>query len=558
MSHYRRIFLGLLLLWPLPGRAAEANLILKNGRVWTADPANPWAEAIAIRGNRILAAGGNQEVAALAGPNAQVIDLGGRLTIPGFNDAHVHFLSGSLRLGELDLDGACSAVEIQKRLQQFGAAHPNDPWIIGFGWEHSCFSGGALPSREDLDAAVKDRPVFLGSSDDRAACVNTRALQLAGITNRTKVAGAGQIAIDAKTGEPSGCLTDSAIGLVRRIIPDGGHEKKIAALEQGLKLAASLGITSFEDGGGDAETVSLFDDLARQHKLTARVEIAMAMMPQTNPEAIDHFLDLKEEYHNSLLHVGSVDFVLDGTVESHSASLLEPYSDLPGNAGHLAWSSEAFGTLVSLCDSVGLQVIAEAHGDRAVRMAIDAYENARKVNGIHDSRFRIERTELVASADLPRLARLGVIAPVRPIPVDAGALDRWNKAVGAQRLNYSFPWRSLRQAGVRLAFSSDWPATTLDPIRGIYNTVTRETTDGKPVGGWTPEQRISVDTALRAYTINGAYASFEERQKGELKAGRLADIVVLSQNLFTADLANLWKAKVDITIFDGKAIFNRQ
>jgi len=557
MSHYRRIFLGLLLLWPLPGRAAEANLILKNGRVWTADPANPWAEALAIRGNRVLAAGGNQEVAALAGPNAQVIDLGGRLTIPGFNDSHVHFLSGSLRLGELDLDGACSAAEIQKRTQQFAAAHSKDPWIVGFDWDRSCLSGKP-PSREDLDAAVKDRPVFLTSTDERTACVNTKALQLAGITNRTKVIGLGQIAIDPKTGEPAGCLTDGAIGPVRRIIPDGGRERKIAALEQGLKLAASLGVTSFEDGGGDAETVSLFDDLARQHKLTARVGIAMAVTPQTSPEAMDHFLDLKEEYHNSLLHVGSVDFVLDGTVESHSAALLEPYSDLPGNAGRLAWSSDAFGALVSLCDSVGLQVITEAHGDRAVRVAIDAYENARKANGIHDSRFRIERAELIAPSDLPRLARLGVITPVRPIPLDAGALDRWNKVVGPQRLNYSFPWRSLRQAGVRLAFSSDWPVMTLDPIRGIYNAVTRETTDGKPAGGWTPEQRINVDTAVRAYTINGAYASFEERQKGELKAGRLADIAVLSQNLFTADPANLWKAKVDITIFDGKVIFHRQ
>ena len=490
MSHYRKLFLYALWICPALLAGADANLILKNGRIWTGDPANPWAEALAIHGNRIVAVGDNLPVAALATPDAHVIDLGGRLAIPGFNDAHVHFLNGALSLLETDLAGACTISEMQKRFRDFAAAHPKDPWITGSGLDPSCFPDAKPPTREDLDAAVRDRPVFLRANDRRTSWSNSKALQLAG-----------------------------APALVRRMIPEPTREKKLAALEQGLRLAASLGITSIQNAVGDAELVSLFDELERQHKLTLRASIAMSVSPQTPLDAIEQFIELKRNHHSPHVRVGGVNFVLDGGLQSHAAAMLEPSADASAKP---LWEQEDYDRLVSLCDSGGLQIQSHAVGDRAVRMALDAYENARRVNGVHDARYRVEHLEAIAPADVARFARLGVLASMEPIRGDPERMEK---------------------AGARLVFSSDWPSNvSFDPIRGLQN----------PVKG------LSMDTAVRAYTANGAYASFEEKIKGELKQGMLADIAVLSQDLFTIDPAKIHQTKVDITIMDGQVVFTRQ
>ncbi len=560
MIHYRNLFLyiaGLLL--PVHLLAAEADLILKNGRVWTGDADNPWAEAVAIRGARILAVGNNQPVADLAGPQAKVIDLRGRLAIPGFNDANTHFLSGSMEMAEVDLNGACGVAEMQRRVGDWAAAHPKEPWIAGAGWRFECFPDRALPVKQDLDAVVKDRPVYLRSWDGHTAWVNSKALQLAGINAHTRFAGFGQIVFDAKTGEPTGCLKEGAQALVRKAMPEAPRERKLAALEQGMKVAASFGITSVENAIGDGDLLSQFDDLDKQKKLTLRVNVALSVSPSAPADAMDRFLEWKRTYRSPRLRAGALKFVLDGAIESHTAAMLAPYSDGSNTAGKPAWMQDAYENMVALADSAGFQILTHAVGDRAVRMALDAYEYARKENGPHDARFRIEHIETVSPIDASRFAKLGVLASMQPIQADPGMIDGWSKAVGPERLKLAFPWRSLELAGAKLIFSSGWPAAiAFDPIRGIHNAVNRETTDGKPPGGWVPAQRVSVETAVRAYTESGAFASFDEKQKGKLKEGMLADIAVLSQDLFRIPPADIYKTQVEITIFDGKVIFTRE
>ncbi len=560
MSHYRNALRDILLLALLflPLAASEPDLILKNGRIWTGDTSQPWADAVAIRKNRIVAIGDNLQVAATAGPNTRVVDLNGRLTIPGFDDAHTHVIHGALRLLRADLAGSCTVADMQKRIRDFAAAHPKDPWIVGSGWAYSCFPNHALPTRSDLDAAVSDRPAYITAEDGHTAWVNSKALQLAGINKATKYTGTGRIVTDA-AGEPTGALSGGAMALVRKLVPDITHDRKLAALEQAIHTLSSLGVTSIENAGGDDETVTLLQELERQHKLNVRVTVYMSVSPQSTPDVIDHVIELRQASRETMVHIAGVDVVLDGQIEAHSAALLEPYSDAAGVNAKPLWSQEALNEMVALCDSGGLQISEHAVGDRAVRMALDGYEYARRVNEVHDSRFRIEQAETIAPPDIARFAHLNVIASMIPVHADPGAMDPWSRAVGPERLKLAFPWHSLEQAGARLVFGTDWPgAVSPDPIRGIHIAVNRQTVDGLPKDGWVPAQRIGVEDALRAWTVNGAYASFSNRNGGKLRLGMLADIVVLSEDLLEVPPSQIWKAHVDITVFDGHIIYTRQ
>lgn len=542
----------------LPLAASEPDLILKDGRIWTGDASQPWADAVAIRRNRIVAVGDNFQVAATAGPHTRVIDLNGRLTIPGFDDAHTHLVRGALRLLHVDLGGACNIGDMQKRIRDFAAAHPKDPWIVGGGWAYSCFPNHALPTRGDLDAAVKDRPAYLTAEDGHTAWVNTKALQLAGITKAMKYTGPGHIATDA-AGEPSGALSGGAVALVHKLVPEVPREHKLAALEQAVRMLSSLGVTSIENAGGDDETLALLEELERQHKLSVRVAVYMSVSPQGTPDVIDRILELRQASREPHVRIAGVDVVLDGRIEAHSAALLEPYSDAAGVTGKVMWSQEAFNEMATLCDSGGLQMSTHAVGDRAVHMALDGYEYARRVNESHDSRFRIEHAETIAPGDIARFARLGVVASMIPVHADPGVVDAWSRAVGPERLKLAFAWHSLEQAGARLVFGSDWPsAISADPIRGIHAAVNRQTVDGSPRDGWVPAQRIEVEDALRAWTVNGAYASFDNRACGKLRPGMAADIVVLSQDLFEIPPSQIGKTHVDMTVFDGQVVYTRQ
>lgn len=540
----------------LAGQLAAASLAVVNARVWTADPAKPWAEAVLIDGSRIVAAGSQAEIASLKSAATRIIDAGGRLVTPGLNDAHIHFLSGSLGLQNIDLTGICTLESMQRKVAEYARAHPEKAWITGRGWEYFCFPGQRLPRKEDLDAVVKDRPVYLIAYDGHTGWVNSKALELADINKATKYDTFGEIVKNAQNGEPTGCLKENAQQLVRRRVPQPSREEKLNALRQGMKLAASLGLTSFQNASGDEEELSLYEELLRKGELTARASLAMSIAQGTPLRRAAEVAALKAKHRGPMLAVRAVKLMIDGVIESYTAAMLEPYADGGGALGDAAWPDAEFRAMVSALDQRGIQIYTHAIGDKGVRITLDAYLAAKRKNKTSGRRHRVEHIETVSPADLPRFASEGVIASMQPIHADPSGVEQWSKAVGPARLPLAFAWRAIERAGARLVFSSDWPASiSVNPIRGIHNAVNRRTIGGKPESGWIPEQRVSLESALRAYTSGAAYASLEEAIKGMIRPGMLADLVVWSQDLFRIDPIRIHETRPVWTIFDGRIIY---
>jgi predicted amidohydrolase YtcJ len=553
MSLYYSGGLRLILIFMIVCRAyaADADLVLRNGRLWTGDPKNPWAEALAIEDGKIIEVSSNEAIAKRIGSATQVIDLGGRLAAPGFNDAHTHFLNGSLGLYQVDLFNAGSLEEMQRRIAAFAKSHPDEKWITGAGWEYGWLPRQRLPTKEDIDKVVADRPVYLKAFDGHTGWVNSAALAAADVNGATKFEGFGEIVKDAD-GRPTGVFKENAQNLVRGVIPTPSRERQIAALIEGQKLAARLGITSIQNASGSLEELSLWEELLEHNELTMRVRAALSIAPGDDFKIMEEFAERSRRLTGNLLRAGAVKFIMDGVVESHTAAMLDPYADQPKTSGSPEWTQEQFDAAVARAAKLGLQAYTHAIGDRAVRMALDGYERA----GTAGRRFRIEHIETVAPADLPRFAKLGVIPSMQPIHADPESADPWERAVGIKRLATAFAWRDFEKSGAMLTFSSDWPAAiSVDPIRGLHCAVTRETIEGDPVGGWLPAQKVDLETALRDYTARGAYASFEENAKGQLKAGMLADVVVFSQDLFRIPKSQIYKARIVLTLVDGKSVF---
>ncbi len=533
------------MLWCLLLFLADADLVLTNGRIWTGRIDQPWAEAVSIQGNIIREVGSSQAIAKSIGKSTKVIDLGGRFAMPGFNDAHVHFLGTALRVYEVDLNGARSLAAMQQRIRDFARTHPDDSWITGGGWEYSYLPGN-LPTRQQLDAAVKDRPVWMRSYDGHTGWANSKALELAGVTRASQVSGIGEIVRDS-TGEPTGVVKEGAMSLASKTIPEVSRARKLAALRQELHEASSLGITSIQTASGSRDELSLYEELRQE--LTLRVAMAISVGSKA---------DLKPARRDPLLHASAIKIFMDGVVETHTAAMLDAYSDLPSTSGKPNYSQEQLNDIVAQSDREGWQVLTHAIGDRAVRMTLNAYEEALRRNGPHDARFRIEHIETVAAADIPRFAKLGVLASMMPIHADPETPDVWSNAIGPDRTSRGFAWKTLQQAGARLVFSSDFPASiSLDPIFGIHAAVTRQTVEGKPPGGWFPEQRVSLETALHGYTTAAAYASFEEKTKGAIAPGMLADMVVLTGDLFKIDPAQIPASRAWMTVFDGRIVYRQ-
>lgn len=542
--------------------APPADLVLLDGRIWTGGSATSFAEAVAISGQKIQEVGTTRQVRRLIGPATRVIHLNRRLVLPGFNDSHLHFLSGSLGLTRVDLTGCRSIAEMLARVTAFARQNPAAPWITGRGWEYTYFPGG-LPTKSFLDGIVSDRPVFLSAYDGHSGWANSKALELAGIDRHTTFEGFGEI-VRNEAGEPTGALKEGAQRLVTAKIPEPTREQKLAALRQGLTLAASLGITSLQNASGSPDEFSLYEELDARGELSVRFGMAFSAGEKTGEEAIARFVDLKRKYDgHPQLRAASIKFVLDGVIESHTAAMIERYSDLPATSGapfgELALTAEGYRSRVARLDQLGFQILTHAIGDRAVREALRAYEltqSAGPNGGRLGARHRIEHIETLAPEDLKRFIRLGVIASMQPIHADPGTVDVWSRAVGPERLPMAFPWASLRRDGATLAFGSDWPACiSLDPLRGVHNAVNRRTTDGQPSGGWIPAQRVSLVETLRAYTEAAAWASFEEGIKGRIAPGMLADLVVLSQDLFRIDPLRIHQTRVLLTIFDGRVVY---
>lgn len=539
-----------------------ADLVMLGGRLWTGGITAKFAEALAIRGGMIVQVGSDAEARRLIGPATKVIELKKRLVLPGFSDAHIHFLSGSTGLAEVDLTGAPTVAAMLERITAWAKANPDAPWIRGRGWEYARFPGG-LPTKSYLDAVVRDRPVFLSAYDGHSGWVNSKALEMAGIDRQTRFEGFGEIVRNA-SGEPTGALKEGAQRLVSRLIPELTREQKLAALRKGIELASSLGITSMHNASGSPEEFSLYEELDRRGELPLRFTMAFSVSERMTAEAIARIDDLRRRYaEHPRLRASSVKFVLDGVIESHTAAMIDRYSDLPPDAplpyGELSMTAPGYREMVARLDSLGFQICTHAIGDRAVREALKAYELAQAASRRAGARHRIEHIETISAEDLGRFAPLGVVASMQPIHADPGTIDVWSRAVGPERLPLAFAWDSIRRSRAILAFGSDWPACiSLDPIRGIHNAVNRRTVDGRPRDGWVPAQRVSLPETLLAYTEASAYASLDESRRGRIAPGMLADLIVLSQDLFAIRPAKIHQTEVAMTIFDGRIIYRRQ
>lgn len=534
----------------------HADLILTHGRIYTVEEGQPWADAVAIRGDKILAVGSEAELNHFRGPRTKTIDLRGRFAMPGMIDSHLHFRGGSLALEQVNLDGAYSMAEMKQRVREYAGAHPEKKWIVGRGWLYTSFAPGGLPDKRQLDEWVSDRPAILEAYDGHTNWANSRALAAAHITRDTPDPPGGMIVKHPATGEPTGALKEAAGDLVTKLLPKPTRAEALAALRKGLKLAARSGLTSVVNADGSLDDLALFEALRSRGELTLRIYMAMNLAPTTTGKEIADFEKARKLYRGPWVRAGVIKGFMDGVIESHTAAMLEPYADDPELNGKPNFTQKEIDRLVTELDRRGFQVMLHAIGDGGIRMALNAYENALKANGPRDRRFRIEHIESISPVDIPRFAGLGVIASFQPYHCypEPNLVGIWARNVGHERLPYSFAWNDIRRHGARLAFGSDWPVVSLSPWIGLQNAVTRQTDDGQPPGGWVGAQRVTLPQAIRAYTLDAAYAEFEDRRKGSLRPGKLADIIVLSQNPFEISPLKIRETKVLLTIVGGRIV----
>jgi predicted amidohydrolase YtcJ len=535
-----------------------ADVIVIHGRVYTENVKQPWAQAIAIRGEKIVSVGDEADIERMRGMGTKVIDAGGKLVLPGFVDCHIHFLEGSLNLDRVNLEGAKNATDIQDRLSKYAATHPGNGWILGSGWNYAMFGEDKLPNKKYLDELFPDRPVFLNGFDGHTSWANSKALALADITKDLPDPSNGEIVHDPKTGEPTGALKESASQLVEKILPVPTRAEKVTALRAGLRWANQNGLTRVHSAGGDFEVFDLFDELRRQRQLPVRMYIAYFLdPPELRPQDIAAIEGARKRYNDEWLSGGAVKMMLDGVVESHTAAMLDPYTDDPSTKGKLFWEPEKYKSAVTELDKHGLQLFTHAIGDNAVRTALDAYESAAKANHGKDRRPRIEHIETIAAADIARFGQLGVVASMQPLHAYPGdnVLKVWAGNIGPDRASRGFVWHDIAAGGGRLAFGSDWNVVTLNPWQGLQTAVTRQTTEGKPDGGWLPQQRVTLAQAVEAYTLGAAFAGHREKTEGSLEEGKLADLIIVSQNIFEINPRRIADTNVVLTMVGGRVVY---
>jgi predicted amidohydrolase YtcJ len=534
-----------------------ADTIISNARIYTVSTKQPWAQAIAISGDKIVAVGSVDQIASYKGASTKIVDAGGRLVLPGFEDCHIHFMEGSLGLTRVDLNGSKSVAEIQKRVKAYAESHPQEPWITGMGWTYPTFGPAAVPDKKILDAVVPDRPVFLVAFDGHSSWANSKALQMAGITKETADPTNGKIVRDAR-GEATGALKESAGDLVSNVMPKPTREQRLAALRLGIHEANRVGLTRVHSAGGDFEWFELYDQLRRNGELTLRFYVAYFLdPPQLTPDVIAKIEQARTTYRDDWISGGVVKTMLDGVVEAHTAAMFQPYSDDPTQAGKLFWDPVKYEQAVTELDRRGLQIFTHAIGDKAVRTALDAYQEAGEKNHTKDARPRIEHIETITAQDISRFGKLGVIASFQPLHAypDEDTLDIWARNVGPERATRAWVWHSIEASGGKLAFGSDWPVVTLNPWKGVQNALTRQTEEGTPAEGFVPQERVSLQDTIRAYTLGAAYAGRRENSEGSLEPGKLADLIVVSQDLFKIPANQAGKTEVLLTMVGGKVVY---
>ncbi len=543
---------------------SPADTIVIHGRVWTGNPKQPWAQAVAIRKGKIEYVGDDVPVERMRGMGTKVINAAGKLVLPGLVDSHAHFFEGSIFLNRAHLEGAHSLAEIQKRLKDYAAEHPGNDWIVGAGWDYAAFGEAKLPHKKSLDELFPDRPVYLDSYDSHTAWVNSKALELAGIGRETVNPPNGIIERDPQTGEATGVLKeDDAIDLVKKVRPPAERDDRLNAIRAGMLLANQFGLTRIHAAGGhyesgDFDELGLYETLLSHNDLTVRLYVAYFVNPpDLRPQDLEALEAAHKKYTGDWLTAGAAKLRIDGVIETHTAAMLEPYTDDPSTKGTLFWNPDKYKAAVAALDKRGFQIFTHAVGDGAVRTALDAYELAAEANHSKDRRHRVEHIETIAASDIPRFGKLGVIPSMQPLHAypDADTLNVWLKNVGPDRGSRAWPWQSIRFAGGHLAFGSDWNVVTLNPFEGIQNAVTRQTTDGQPQGGWIPKECLTVEEAVEAYTLGAAYAAHREKWEGSLEEQKLADLIIVSQNIFEIVPSHIKDTKVVLTMVGGRVVY---
>lgn len=532
-----------------PPRAAD--LVVRNAAIWTGEKAMPEAEALAVVGERLVAVGSASEVTPWIGPATKVLDLGGRRVVPGFIDAHTHFVSGGFALLGLDLRHTASPAEFARRIGEAAAQLRPGRWLHLGAWDHEVWSGSPLPRRDWIDAATAEVPVFLDRLDGHMGLANSRALALAGITKATPDPPGGAIDRDPATGEPTGILRDAAMNLVYSKIPPFTDGEYDAALAAALAEAARVGVTSVQD-------ITQWEEVAAFERARDRGALTVRVYMRTPLASWERQRDLVRAggRGDDRLRFGGFKAYMDGSLGSTTALFFEPYADAPGSSGLLAddWFPEGIlQKRIAAADREGFQVSVHAIGERANAMLLDLFGQVAAANPVRDRRFRIEHAQHLRPQELRRFAQLGVIASMQPVHLaDDG---RWAEhRLGPERVNGSYAFRSLALNGARLAFGTDWPVAPLDPLQGIAAAAGRRTLDGRNPDGWIPAQKIPAAAALAAYTAGSAYAEFAEADKGTLAAGKLADFVALSGDPLAAPVEALAGIRAELTVVGGRVV----
>jgi predicted amidohydrolase YtcJ len=528
-----------------------ATLIINNAAVYTVDKQHPTAEAVAVIDSRIVAVGSNAEIDSWRSPQTKVINAGGKLVLPGFNDAHVHFLQGGAQLDQVNLTDAASPEEFARRIGGQVRKTSKGEWVLGGRWDETKWAKPDLPTRELVDQVTGETPIFVERYDGHEALANSAAMKLAGVDAKTPDVPGGVITRDAG-GNPTGIFKDAAQELIYKVIPSMSHEQRLRAVRRALKHAASLGVTSVQHMNPEFADVAAYSELAERDELTTRI-YAAPMETQWQDQAK---VGIRHAWGSSFLRLGAVKGYADGSLGSRTAYMFEPFADDPGNRGLLSdemHPPSAMRDRLMQADAAGLQLRVHAIGDRAISMILDIFSDIEREHGYHDQRFTIEHAQHMARKDFERFAQLHVIASMQPYhAIDDG---RWaGKRLGDQRARYSYAWRSFLDHGVTLAFGTDWPVAPLNPMLGIYAAVTRATLDGRNADGWVPEEKITLSEAVEAYTMGSACAEFQEHEKGSITPGKLADMVVLSDDIFHIKPEAIRNVKVETAIVGGKAV----
>jgi predicted amidohydrolase YtcJ len=531
-----------------------ADLIVTNAKIWTVDAARPTAEAVAVLGDRIVAVGSESEIAAWRGPKTSVIDAHGKRLLPGFNDAHVHFVSGGMQLDSVQLNDATSAEEIKRRVGERAAQTPKGEWITGGDWDETKWNPPRLPTRELIDPVTGDRPVFLSRYDGHMGLANSAALRAAGITAATPDPAGGVIVRDQR-GEPTGALKDAAADLMDRVIPPLNHDQRVRAVRRALAHAASVGVTSVQHMVAEFEDIALYAELLERRELTTRI-YAAPLITQVD-EVVK--VGVRHAFGGPYLRIGALKAFADGSLGSRTAYFFEPFVDEPGNRGLLSDEMQPLSLMrerMMKADAAGLQLCTHAIGDQGISTVLDLYAELERTRAgsSGDRRWRIEHAQHMAEKDFERMGRLHVIASVQPYhAIDDG---RWAEArIGHDRASRTYAFRTMLNHGVRLAFGTDWDVAPLNPLLGLYAAVTRATLDGQHPAGWFPEQKLTIEEAIEAYTMGSAFAEFQDREKGSITPGKLADMVLLSDDILRIEPARIRDVKVLKTIVGGKLVF---